>query len=382
MHQLHCNGVLEGIRICRKGYPSRLVFSEFVARYGILAACRVKAKGSDLKAASAEVLDEIKMDPANYKIGLSKVLFKAGILGTLEELRDAVIEKLLRLLQSQMRRYLVKKNIKKMLEQKKSLTVLQKNLKAYLALRSWKWGLLWQNIQPLLQGAKKEEERLAREAEEARLAEVAKQEAERQAKIAAEAAAAAAARAEEERREKERKAAQAIEDLRQQAEQTEMAAKKLTLQKAELEAQLAELEGRLAEQEATSGDLGKKKRALEVEIGELKACVDEVTTRLNKAEAESKSRENQIRKLQDEMALQDDKIAKLMKEKRRVEEAGLRTGELLQQEEDKANHLGKCKAKLEALLDENEENLEREKRGRADLDKVRIEYSSAGSQNL
>lgn len=156
MHQLHCNGVLEGIRICRKGYPSRLIFSEFLARYGILAASRVKAKGKDLKAASVEVLDEIKMDSENFRIGLSKVLFKAGILGSLEELRDVVIEKLLRSLQSQMRRYLVKKNIKKMLEQKKALTLLQKNLKAFLSLRTWKWNGLMNNIKPLLQGQKKE----------------------------------------------------------------------------------------------------------------------------------------------------------------------------------------------------------------------------------
>merc|ERR1712127_778898 len=175
-HQLHCNGVLEGIRICRKGYPSRLVYVEFLARYGILAAERVK-KAKDTKAACFEVLDEIKLDPELYRIGLSKVLFKAGILGTLEELRDAVIEKLLRSLQSQMRRYLVKKNIKKMLEQKKALTLLQKNMKAFLTLKKWKWNDLMNNMKPLLQGAKKEEERLAREAEEARLAEIAAAEA-------------------------------------------------------------------------------------------------------------------------------------------------------------------------------------------------------------
>ena len=32
LHQLQCNGVLEGIRICRKGFPSRMIYSEFKQR--------------------------------------------------------------------------------------------------------------------------------------------------------------------------------------------------------------------------------------------------------------------------------------------------------------------------------------------------------------
>ena len=32
MHQLTCNGVLEGIRICRKGFPNRMVYDDFKSR--------------------------------------------------------------------------------------------------------------------------------------------------------------------------------------------------------------------------------------------------------------------------------------------------------------------------------------------------------------
>ena len=156
MHQLTCNGVLEGIRICRKGFPNRTIYPEFQQRYSILAPNAVRKGTSDPVQATASILKDISLSEDLYKLGNTKVFFKAGILGQLEELRDSALSKIISMLQAQIRAYFMQINYKKMLEQKLAQNILQRNIKAYLTLRNWPWWKLFTKIKPLLSASKVE----------------------------------------------------------------------------------------------------------------------------------------------------------------------------------------------------------------------------------
>merc|ERR1712106_245755 len=68
MHQYQCNGVLAGIAICRAGFPNKMVYPEFKARYNILGAA-VVAKAKNDKAAAGAVLDLIKLPVEKFRLG-------------------------------------------------------------------------------------------------------------------------------------------------------------------------------------------------------------------------------------------------------------------------------------------------------------------------
>merc|ERR1719495_2294836 len=84
MHQYQCNGVLAGIAICRAGFPNKMVYAEFKSRYNILAA-QLVAKAKNDKAAAAAVLNVVGLEAEKFRLGHTKVFFRAGILGKMEE---------------------------------------------------------------------------------------------------------------------------------------------------------------------------------------------------------------------------------------------------------------------------------------------------------
>merc|ERR1712156_574590 len=84
MHQYQCNGVLAGIAICRKGFPNKITYPEFKSRYNILAA-NIVAKAKNDKAAAKAVFKAIKLEEEKFRLGHTKVFFRAGILGYMKK---------------------------------------------------------------------------------------------------------------------------------------------------------------------------------------------------------------------------------------------------------------------------------------------------------
>uniref|UniRef100_A0A3P9JG46 Myosin motor domain-containing protein n=1 Tax=Oryzias latipes TaxID=8090 RepID=A0A3P9JG46_ORYLA len=115
IHQLRCNGVLEGIRICTKGFPGRILYGDFKQRYKVLNASVIpEGQFMDNKKASEKLLGSIDVDHSQYKFGHTKVSFMemlltTGLLGTLEEMRDEKLASLVTMTQALCRGYVMRK---------------------------------------------------------------------------------------------------------------------------------------------------------------------------------------------------------------------------------------------------------------------------------
>lgn len=87
-----------------------------------------------------------------------QIFFRAGVLGRLEEMRDERLSKIITWLQAWVRWYMVKKNFKRLQEQRVALLVIQRNLRKFLQLRNWLWWKLYSKVKPLLNVARVEDE--------------------------------------------------------------------------------------------------------------------------------------------------------------------------------------------------------------------------------
>ncbi|KAM6111284.1 myosin-1B isoform 2-T2 [Pterocles gutturalis] len=363
LHQLRCNGVLEGIRICRKGFPSRILYADFKQRYKVLNASAIpEGQFIDSKKASEKLLGSIDVDHTQYKFGHTKVFFKAGLLGLLEEMRDEKLAQLITRTQAMCRGFLMRVEFKKMTERRESIFCIQYNVRAFMNVKHWPWMKLFFKIKPLLKSAESEKEMANMKQEfEKTKEELAKSEAKRK-----------------ELEEKMVALLQEKNDLQLQVQaeadglaDAEERCDQLIKNKIQLEAKIKELTERAEDEEEMNAELTAKKRKLEDECSELKKDIDDLELTLAKVEKEKHATENKVKNLTEEMAVLDETIAKLTKEKKALQEAHQQTLDDLQAEEDKVNTLTKAKTKLEQQVDDLEGSLEQEKKLRMDLERAK-----------
>merc|ERR1719384_1621039 len=361
MHQLTCNGVLEGIRICMRGFPNRMLYPDFKMRYSCLGQKEI-ASSSDNKTATYALMDKINFPRERYRLGPTLVFFRAGALAKLEEDRDELVLKWLRMLQGETYKRIRGAVWEKKRNQRELLVVCQRNFRKYMALRDWGWFVIIQKTRPLIGLPNPEEElRILEEKANATYG-VYKEKLDLKEKLL------------EENKviEDEKKALiKQIEKEQGNVSQYHEKQAKISAEQGELEIALSAAQDKLAKTEQARVQATSDKKELEQESVAIKKDIADIEMVIQKLDQEKTNRDHTIKTLNDEIANQDEIINKLNKEKKHVQENASKSSEDLQTASDKVDHLMKIKTKLESTLDELEGSHEKEKRGRANVEKDR-----------
>ncbi len=361
MHQYQCNGVLAGIAICRKGFPNKMPYPEFKGRYNILAAAAV-AKAKNDKSAAKAVLDVVKLEAEKYRLGHTKVFFRAGILGYMEEVREDRIGNVLSWLQSSARGKASRLVFQKMKDQKLALYCVQRTIRNYYIGKTWLWWQLWLAIKPNLKCTKFAQYKAEYE-EKIAIAEK---------NIDKAVAECNKVTAEHDRLMNEKNdlslalqsGGSAVQDIIDKTNRIEG-------MKNDVQKQLDDTNKRIKAEEDAISSIGGQQGKVRQDAERLRGEIKNLEAQMESCEEDKSTKDSQIRTLKEEITHQEELIQKLQKEKRSVGDSRQKTEEDVQTMEDRCNHLSKVKSKLEQSLDECEDSLEREKKSKADVEKLK-----------
>merc|ERR1712119_247323 len=333
MQQLTCNGVLEGIRVCMLGFPNRMLYRDYKARYMVLGAELLATAANDKEGVFA-LMDKIAFEREKFRCGHTMVFFRAGALAALEEARDGIVLKLIRWMQGEVYGRVKRASFQKKSDQRELMKVIQRNFRKYDTLRNWGWFVIIQKTRPLIGRINLEDE--LRMLEEAAVAKFGAYEEQLKTK----------ARLGDENeliKEETQALIKQLEseqgNLSQYTDQQERASKA----KADYEQKLVAAGQKLIQMEEERVQATADKKVLEGENVVIKKDMEDI-----------------------ELAIQ-----KLDQEKTNMGEVSAKATEDLQSTQDKVDHLSNIKSKLESTLDELEDACNKEKRSRADIEKSR-----------
>ncbi|EGT43487.1 hypothetical protein CAEBREN_01737 [Caenorhabditis brenneri] len=133
--QLRCNGVLEGIRICREGFPSRLPHSEFIERYSLL--LKNKELGGSEKEKCAMICQDSQIRKERFAVGKTKLFCKIGVISELERKRNDYISSFIVLIQANIRYLNIQKDLFERRRKAEAIVTIQENVRQFAELSQW-----------------------------------------------------------------------------------------------------------------------------------------------------------------------------------------------------------------------------------------------------
>lgn len=352
LDQLRCNGVLEGIRIARLGYPNRLPFVEFRQRYEILTPGIIPRGYMDGREACRRMINVLELDESIYKIGTSKIFFKAGVLAELEERRDMLLYDVFTRLQARARMWTARRQMKKILNRAMAIRTIQKNARVYNELREWPWWQLYTKVRPLLAATRSDEELRKKEAELALIKE----------------------RAERDKKEREalenlkmslesekRKVEEALEAERALALDKDALLERSKKRESELEEEVAAMQSDLDLLDSQLDRAMKLQKESEEKYESLKVAFDQAAEHLVRMESEHKEWLEREAELLEELSKTREECDTLLQNQEELRKVGEELKNIaVQQEED----LGRTRERLDSSVKELEGKLEAEQRAK------------------
>ena len=227
------------------------------------------------------MLEKLNLDKSLFRVGLTKVFFRAGVLAELEEQRDALIREIIARFQSVARGFSQRRIAHKRLYRAEATRIIQKNFQVYLDLCENPWWRLLVKMKPLLGATRTSGEVKKRDEMIKKLSEKMEQEA------------ASRQRLEDERRKAHMELQglqQVLEGERATALDKEEISRRLHEQKGQLEDQLLAAEEEIAELERQQDALLQTRHKAEQDSEMYRAQLDQAGQMIAKLEAEKKER--------------------------------------------------------------------------------------------
>merc|ERR1719205_519025 len=293
-------------------------------------------------------------------LGHTLVFFRAGSLGALEEERDKLVIKWVRMIQGEVLKRVRGRVYQKKFDQRELIKVGQRNFRKYLASRDWGWFVLIQKTRGLIGLPNPEEElRLLEEKANATYG---------QYKEALQVTANLQGSMDGLKAEIEAMGKQLAEEQGNISVYTDRQSK-ATATKVQAEAELKEAQAVLSSEESSRIALAAEVKAHSGSVGVVKKEIEDIELAISKVELEKGNRDHTIKVLQDEIAEQDEVINKLNKEKKHIAENQAKSNDDMISANEKVDHLASVKSKLESTLGELESSLDKEKKARATVEK-------------